>query len=261
MPQTPSDQIPPHLLRKRGQTYVSIGPEPRNITGFKSRLWNVAWDDRYILVRYGKSVIANNRVAPVYLQFKLHRFGSKQEVDAKLSSLIREKQSVSKGYQRITNGVSLKPVDEIDSFDKRVTVKADQRRKRKQSPEIFISYAHANKRTVFPIVRRLESSKLDVWIDGDDMLTDGQPFGVQIQKAVKNAKAVVVMISNQSNQSNWVALEATYARKFGKKLIPFYLQPIKAVGVLGLQLEGTSKIRGYGQYRESGINSLISSLI
>ena len=92
------------------------------------------------------------------------------------------------------------------------------------------------------------------------MHADGQPFGIQIQKAIRNAKAVVVMMSAQSNQSNWVALEATYANTFGKQLIPFYIQPVKAVGVLGLQLAGTDKIRGYGQYRERGLNRLISDL-
>ncbi len=260
MPQTPIDHIPAHLLRKRGQTYVSIGPEPLNLNGFKSRLWNVTWDDRHILVRWGKSVIANNRVAPAYLQFKLHRLGSKKDVEAKLSLLISDKQSAKKGYQRITSGFSLKPVNEISSFGRRLSVSADQHRKRKQTPEVFISYAHKNKRTVFSIVRQLESSNIDIWIDGDDMLADGQPFGVQIQKAIRNAKAVVVMISKQSNRSNWVALEATYAKKFGKQLIPFYIQPVKAVGVLGLQLEGTNKIRGYSQYRGCGLNSLISDL-
>jgi hypothetical protein len=92
------------------------------------------------------------------------------------------------------------------------------------------------------------------------MHADGQPFGIQIQKAIRNAKAVVVMMSAQSNQSNWVALESTYANTFGKQLIPFYIRPVKAVGVLGLQLAGADKIRGYGQCRERGLNRLISDL-
>ena len=260
MPQTPIDNIPPHLLRKRGKTYVSIGPESRNVTGFKSRLWNVTSDDRHVLVRWGKSVIANNRVAPAYIQFKLHRFDNAEAVERKVRSLIRDKMSSSKGYQRITSGVSLKPVDVKSAFDARPSSTLDASRGRSSSPDIFISYAHRNKRTVYSIARELEDANVNVWIDNQDMIKDGPPFGVQIQKAIKQAKAVVIMMSQQANESDWVALEATYARTFQKSIVPLHIQPVSPLGVLSVQLSGAEKISAFGKYRAVGISRLISKL-
>lgn len=260
MPHTPIDKIPFHLMRKRGKTFVSIGPEPRNITGFKSRLWNVTYDDRYILVRWGKSVISNNRVNPVYLHYKLHQFNSKEEVAKKLNTLILDKTSPAKGYQEITRGFSLKPANRNTSFGKRSSSTEEKQRCRPLSPEIFISYAHRNRRTVHSIVRQLEAANLNVWVDHDDMIEMGQPFGVQIQNAIKEANSVVIMMTRQANQSDWVALEATYAKKFGKQIIAAYLQPIRPLGVLSLQLKGSQRIPAYGKHRASCVEELITEL-
>lgn len=260
MPQTPIEKIPPHLLRKRGKTYVSIGPESRNVTGFKSRLWNVTSDDRHILVRWGKSGISNNRVAPLYIKYKLHRFNNRDEVDKKLQSLIREKLSSAKGYQRITKGVSLKPVDMQSTFDERPSSTVESKRSRSFTHDVFVSYAHRNKKTVYAMVKELEASKLNIWIDKYDMIENGQPVGVQIQQAIKMAKTVIVMMSRQANESDWVALEATYAKMFRKHIVPCYIQPVSPVGVLSVQLAGTQKVLAYGKHRIGCIQQLSSRL-
>lgn len=252
------DEIPPSLLRKKGQTYISIGPELQNVTGFKSRMWNVVWDDRYVLVRWGPAVVLNNKVAPSYLQSKLHTFGSKHEAESKLGLLLRDKQSPKKGYLRIVSGYSLKPVSKTASLGARASTTS--KRIRSEEPEVFISYAHRNRKTVFPIVRKLESVGINVWIDGDDMESEGAPFGVQIQRAIKNANSVAVMISRQSNESSWVALEATFAKRCEKPLIPFRIQSVNPIGVTGVQLAGIPSIRGYGSCREHGINDLITQV-
>lgn len=258
MSQTPIETIPSHLLRKRGKTYVSIGPDSRNATGFKSRLWNVTFDDRHILVRWGKAVIVNNKVAPSYLQYKLHRFENAAEVDGALQALIRSKLSSSKGYQRIISGVSLIPVNSKSTFASRPSLSAGAARDMEVSPSIFVSYAHRNMRTVYPIVRDLERANLNVWIDKHDMIDNGEPFGVQIQKAIKQANTVVIMMSRQANESDWVALEATYAKQYHKSIVPLYIQPVRASGVLGVHLLGVEEIPAFGRHRLEGIARLVS---
>jgi hypothetical protein len=71
----------------------------------------------------------------------------------------------------------------------------------------FVSYAHADKGRVLPIVGDLESRGILVW--WDDLLLPGDAFAAMIRSKLADAACVVVVWSRHSVRSDFVLAEAT----------------------------------------------------
>jgi tetratricopeptide (TPR) repeat protein len=72
--------------------------------------------------------------------------------------------------------------------------------------DIFISYARQDRERVAPLVALLESLELSVW--WDRAIKPGDSFEGDIDKAILDAKCVVVVWSKYSIHSQWVRSEA-----------------------------------------------------
>jgi TolB-like protein/tetratricopeptide (TPR) repeat protein len=75
---------------------------------------------------------------------------------------------------------------------------------------VFVSYSRADRKRALPIIRLLEEAGHAVWWDG--MLEGGERFAKTTARALDTARAVVVLWSNTSIQSDWVHDEATSGR-------------------------------------------------
>ena len=124
---------------------------------------------------------------------------------------------------------------------------------KKASPsisDIFISY----KREEQPIARKLadalEGQGWSVW--WDPKLRAGEHFDDVIEKALNEAKCVVVMWSERSVQSRYVRDEATYALD-RDKLVPVTIEkvnlPFRFRGVHALSLLGWDGSRDSSEFR------------
>ncbi|MEM7768368.1 MAG: toll/interleukin-1 receptor domain-containing protein [Pseudomonadota bacterium] len=89
-------------------------------------------------------------------------------------------------------------------------------------PSVFVSYASANKDTVWPIVERVEELGVDVWLDRDDIQV-GQNWAGAIVRAIKTVSKVALMCSEAAFQSDHVRREIYLADKDGKALVPVRL--------------------------------------
>lgn len=90
------------------------------------------------------------------------------------------------------------------------------------TPDLFVSYAHADKETVLPIVDRVEGMGVDVWIDREDIKV-GQGWAGAIVRAIKTVSRVCLMCSEKAFQSDHVRREIYLADKYGKALVPVRL--------------------------------------
>ncbi|MGH7023230.1 MAG: SUMF1/EgtB/PvdO family nonheme iron enzyme [Caulobacteraceae bacterium] len=72
--------------------------------------------------------------------------------------------------------------------------------------DVFISYKHEERARCERFCEKLKALDLDVWFDV--RLTAGKRFDREIEQAVKSAKAVVVLWSPASVESEWVREEA-----------------------------------------------------
>jgi TolB-like protein/Flp pilus assembly protein TadD len=88
--------------------------------------------------------------------------------------------------------------------------------------DIFISYAREDDATARRFAEALERQGFGVWWDA--ALRSGEAFDQVIEKALREAKAVVVLWSKRSVQSRWVRAEATLADR-NKTLVPVMIEP------------------------------------
>jgi len=105
--------------------------------------------------------------------------------------------------------------------------------------KLFLSYSRKNARQAERFTRWLESEGHDVWRDEDD-IGGGTSFSSEIERALEDCDAVLVLWSADSAQSAWVRDEAGYGRDKGK-LIP-------------LSLDGTDPPLGFRQFQSIDVS-------
>ena len=86
--------------------------------------------------------------------------------------------------------------------------------------DIFLSYARADQARIEPIAAALEQAGYSVWWDRH--IEGGSQFSKDIEKQIEEARAVIVIWSAASVESEWVRDEAAIARD-ADKLVPVTL--------------------------------------
>ncbi|MFN6934828.1 MAG: TIR domain-containing protein, partial [Tsuneonella sp.] len=89
------------------------------------------------------------------------------------------------------------------------------------APDIFLSYSRVDEVHAVRLMEFLQASGFSVWWDG--MLEAGTVFTSKTEQALNDAKAVVVLWSPRSVDSNWVRDEAQAARDDGR-LVPVSIE-------------------------------------
>ena len=87
--------------------------------------------------------------------------------------------------------------------------------------DVFISYAREDAETARRFADAFQSAGLSVW--WDDALRSGEAFDESIERALREAKAVVVLWSTSSVVSRWVRAEATQADR-NRTLVPVMIE-------------------------------------
>lgn len=89
-------------------------------------------------------------------------------------------------------------------------------------PDVFLSYSREDQATARRFAEAFERAGFSVW--WDQTLRSGQAYDRVTERALKEAKAVVVLWSRHSVESRWVRAEATIADRAGT-LIPAMIEP------------------------------------
>jgi Flp pilus assembly protein TadD len=106
--------------------------------------------------------------------------------------------------------------------------------------KLFLSYSRNDASIARRFTDWLEREDHDVWRDEDD-IGGGASFSSEIEKALKDCDAVLVLWSAQSAQSAWVRDEACAGRDAGK-LIPF-------------SIDGTEPPLGFRQFQSIDLSN------
>lgn len=89
-------------------------------------------------------------------------------------------------------------------------------------PDIFLSYSRDDQATARRFAEAFEREGLSVW--WDQTLRSGENYDQVTERALREAKAVVVLWSRKSVDSRWVRAEATTADRNGT-LVPAMIEP------------------------------------
>ena len=90
--------------------------------------------------------------------------------------------------------------------------------------DVFLSYSREDQSTARRVAEGLEQAGLTVW--WDQALRSGEAYDRVTEKALEDARAVVVLWSKTSVESRWVRTEATQADR-DSKLVPAMIEPCK----------------------------------
>jgi hypothetical protein len=116
--------------------------------------------------------------------------------------------------------------------------------------DIFISYKREDQAIARKLADALEGEGWSVW--WDPKLRAGERFNDVIEKALKEAKCVIVLWSERSIQSDYVKDEATYALE-KDKLVPVAIEtvdlPFRFQGLHTLSLVGWDGSKDLSEFR------------
>jgi TolB-like protein len=108
-------------------------------------------------------------------------------------------------------------------------------------PDVFLSYSRDDQPTARRFAKALEREGFSVW--WDQALSAGEAFDRVTEKALEEARAVVVLWSTHSVDSDWVRAEATQARA-SSRLVPVMIEPCKRPVMF--ELTHTADLEGWG---------------
>jgi len=91
-------------------------------------------------------------------------------------------------------------------------------------PYIFVSYAHANKDKVYPIIARLHGMGYRLWYD--EGIEGGDKWWSVIVRHIKASCIVLLFVTSDAGKSEWVEEEVLQARERKITIFPVYLEPV-----------------------------------
>lgn len=85
---------------------------------------------------------------------------------------------------------------------------------------VFMSYSRRDEAAMQRIAAFLRKQSINVWVDNEKLVPGTPIWEVEIEKAIKNASAVIVILSPDSKDSEWVRREISLADQYHTRIFP-----------------------------------------
>jgi len=72
--------------------------------------------------------------------------------------------------------------------------------------DVFLSHSSKDKKTVGELAERLQADGVRVWFD-EWIIQPGDPIGIQINRGLEKSRVLVLAISANASESDWVTFE------------------------------------------------------
>jgi hypothetical protein len=92
------------------------------------------------------------------------------------------------------------------------------------SPQIFVSYSHADSEFTARLVQELEELSYDIWLDRTDIRT-GSHWDDEIVRGLNSSQIFLVILSDAATTSQNVKDEIGYAVDHGMQIVPLLIEP------------------------------------
>lgn len=84
---------------------------------------------------------------------------------------------------------------------------------------IFVSYSRKDEPFVQQLVEKLQAAGYPVWMDREGIV-GGDEWRTKLKVAVEEASLLLLVVSPQSEKSEWVTIERSYAKEKGIPILP-----------------------------------------
>lgn len=123
---------------------------------------------------------------------------------------------------------------------------------------IFISYSRRDEEIMRKIAFFLRDQGFKVWVDNEKLIPGTPAWEESIEIAIKKAFAVIVILSPDSKNSEWVRREITYSDQFSKRVFPVLIKGTEEVS-LPIRLV-TRQYIDLRQNEEAGLKALSAAI-
>ncbi len=87
-------------------------------------------------------------------------------------------------------------------------------------PYFFISYSRADTALQRKIVAELRERRVNVWVDTENLIPGSPAWEREIEKSIRGAAGIIVLLSPESNNSEWVRREISFTEEHDKRIFP-----------------------------------------
>ena len=91
-------------------------------------------------------------------------------------------------------------------------------------PYFFISYSSADTALQQKIVAELRERGVNVWVDIENLVPGSPAWEREIEKSIRGASGIIVLLSPDSNNSEWVRREVSFAEEHDKPIFPVHIR-------------------------------------
>jgi HEAT repeat protein len=90
--------------------------------------------------------------------------------------------------------------------------------------QVFLSYSRKDEEPMRLIAKFLRAQGIKVWVDNEKLIPGTPIWEDEVEKAIRNAIAIVVVLSPDSKNSEWVKREMTLADQHQKRIFPLLVR-------------------------------------
>ena len=88
---------------------------------------------------------------------------------------------------------------------------------------VFVSYSRRDEESARRMSNALRSAGVDVWMDYEKVQL-GESWDKSIRKGVEESNYMIVLLTPDSTQSEWIANEVSLAKHFGRPIVPVLMK-------------------------------------
>jgi TIR domain len=125
--------------------------------------------------------------------------------------------------------------------------------------DIFISYASADRDVAFRIVAFLEQNGIRCWVAPRDV-PPGMEYGQAIIDGIAECRALVLILSDQSNESQYVRKEVERAVSRTKPVLPVRIREVAPSGSLEFYISSAQWVDAWKSPMEQHLLPLVSAI-
>ncbi len=127
------------------------------------------------------------------------------------------------------------------------------------STEVFVSYSSQDYERVMPLVDRLRSAGVAVWVD-EGNIDAATLWSESIVEAIAECQVLIMMVSSHSTDSHNVLKEVMIASESKKTILPIYLEQADIPAKLKYQLTGIQHLEWFDGGSDEVFDTLINGL-
>lgn len=125
--------------------------------------------------------------------------------------------------------------------------------------DIFVSYATPDRDAAFRIVGFLESQGITCWVAPRDV-PPGQEYGHAIITGIEASRALVLILSDQSNDSQFVRKEVERAVSKTKPVLPVRIREVTPSGALEFYISSAQWVDAWKSPMEQHLLPLVAAI-